>query len=88
MVKVVEDLKFGLTNGHAFFSPHNMARSSRALAEIGYKHSDLQSLWLSHLNQRLKEDNSTKYVSPPSFEQEIYGSMKNFDPRYHIFQGF
>jgi len=49
MNKVAEDVKFGLTNEAVFFSPKNMARSARSLGEIGYKHTEIVSLWLEHL---------------------------------------
>lgn len=88
MDKVAQDVKFGLTHESVFFSPKNMARSSRALAEIGYKNTEVISAWLTHLQQKLEEDGTTKYTSVPDFESVVYGSMKNFTPRYYVFQGF
>jgi hypothetical protein len=46
MDKIAEDIKFGLTNETVFFSPNNMARSSRQLGELGYKNTELISIWL------------------------------------------
>ena len=53
MYKLAEDLKFGLSNSQAWFSPQDMARSSLALAKIGYKNTEVQSMWLAHLQNRL-----------------------------------
>lgn len=68
MYKFAEDLKFGLSSPQSWFSPNEMARSARALASIGYKNTEVQTLWLQSLEARLAEDSQTKYVSPPNFE--------------------
>ena len=88
ITKVAEYIKFGLTSDSAFFSPKNMARSARALGNIGYKNTEVQQLWLDHLQRRLAQDKSTRYASPPTFDHQVYGSIKNFDPRHYVFQGF
>lgn len=88
MYKVAEDLKYALSNEQAFFAPYNQGRSAKALAEIGYKSSEVLSAWLDHLLRKLKEDKSTKYAEPPTFEHQVYGSMKNLDAREYIYQGF
>jgi hypothetical protein len=49
MEKLASDIKFGLTNEFAFFSPKNMGRTARALAEFGYKNTDVISTWLETL---------------------------------------
>ena len=46
MEKVAMDLKFGLTSENAYFSSNNMGRISRNLGEIGYKNTELISLWV------------------------------------------
>lgn len=88
MNKVAEDVKFGLTHESVFFSPFNMARSARALAEMGYKNTEIIAAWMNHLEEKLHEDGSTKYTSPPLFDDVVYGSMKNMIPRTYVFQGF
>lgn len=88
MDKLAEDIKFGLTHEFAFFSPKNMGRSSRALAEMGYKNTEVIDAWLKYLLRKLNEDSKTIYTAPPTYEQVVYGSMKGFAPRYYIFQGF
>ena len=49
MEKLASYIKFGLTNEFAFFSPKNMGRTARALAEFGYKNTDVISTWLETL---------------------------------------
>lgn len=85
MDKLAEDIKFGLTHEFAFFSPKNMGRTSRALAEMGYKNTEVIDAWLKCLHKKLLEDGSTQYTAPPTYEQVVYGSMKGFAPRYYIF---
>lgn len=58
MDKVASDINFALKQeNNTFFSPHNMARASRHLGELGYKNTDLIENWLSSLPQILKGEN-------------------------------
>lgn len=88
MDKLAEDIKFGLTHEFAFFSPKNMGRTARALAEMGYKNTEVIDAWLKCLHKKLTEDGTTQYTTPPTYEQVVYGSMKGMAPRYYVFQGF
>jgi hypothetical protein len=86
MDKLAEDIKFGLTHEFAFFSPKNMGRAARALAEMGYKNTEVIDAWLKCLHKKLAEDGSkTQYTTPPTYEQVVYGSMKGMAPRYYVF---
>ena len=49
MNKVAEDIKFGLSNPHANFTPAAMARVSRSLGSLKYKNSELVPLWLNKI---------------------------------------
>lgn len=53
MEKVAMDLKFGLTSENAYFSSNNMGRISRNLGEIGYKNTELISLWFEKIENDL-----------------------------------
>ena len=56
MDKVAEDLKFGLTNDHAYFNPSNMPKSSRELDRLGYKNTEVISLWLEKITRMLSPE--------------------------------
>jgi hypothetical protein len=88
MDKVAEDILFGLTSEHAFFSPHNQGRVSRLLGEINYKNTEIIHQWLNSLLETLNSDQGVKMTPPPSFESVVYGGMEGFNPRYYVFQGF
>lgn len=51
--KVSSDVKFALQNDTQFFSATNMALSSRHLGDIGYKNTEMISIWFDKLDRML-----------------------------------
>jgi len=91
MQKLTDDLTFGLDpNPTRFFSPYNLAATSRELGELGYKNTELIPKWFDKLDSMLKDHSTTDMIDGAHvpFEQAMFGGLKNYVPRHYIYQGF
>lgn len=64
-----------------------MASVARNLGEIGYKNTEIMPLWFNKIEAMLAAKDNEDYIegAKVSFEQAMFGGLKNYKPRHYIY---